>query len=287
MLARNEARLTINKVIHMNKALLPLKQGRTLESMKSQRRQLVYKQLVQRYIDEIQHSTPTVQTRANNTDNNTDNNTESLLRALSQGQGASEERFNARVLLEICLKAPTTSVDELLAEVDSYLSRTFPEKRDPNHRVRKEKNDPPKLSKRKQRRIEYSKVQAAWGKNPCKSIKTLLDDNSADSNIEPDLLTQYWQNVFTTRNDNTPGHDGETQIGHSNIWRPIEIEELRYGMPANNTAPGPDGVTARLLKSIPTVVLRNLFNIIMYIGRLPNKLLESYTTMIPKKAKAT
>ena len=83
-------------------------------------------------------------------------------------------------------------------------------------------------------------------------------------------------------NDQSPGVEVIRDLPPmEGVWEPIVPLEIKSAMPS--LAPGPDGIKSRALRDIPLCILYRIFNIILYIGQLPKHLLESRTTMIPKK----
>lgn len=68
--------------------------------------------------------------------------------------------------------------------------------------------------------------------------------------------------------------------------QPISVIEIRKSYPKANTSPGPDGITIEELKNIPVEILQRIFNLILFSGKMPKHLLESKTTLIPKKDQA-
>ena len=97
-------------------------------------------------------------------------------------------------------------------------------------------------------------------------------------------MEAYWRNVMERENDRSPGVEMIRDLPPMDgIWEPIVPLEIKSAIPSLGTAPGPDGIKSRTLREIPLVILHRIFNIILYIGQLPEHLLESRTTMIPKK----
>jgi len=72
----------------------------------------------------------------------------------------------------------------------------------------------------------------------------------------------------------------------SDLWSPVTVAEIERAKSANTTSAGPDGVSARLLKRMPNVILCRILNLIMWCEQASYKLLESETILIPKKSDA-
>lgn len=62
--------------------------------------------------------------------------------------------------------------------------------------------------------------------------------------------------------------------------------DLRSAHVPRASAPESDGVSAWLYRSMPTAVVLRIFNLLMWCGRLPEDLLRSRTTFLPKKKDA-
>lgn len=87
---------------------------------------------------------------------------------------------------------------------------------------------------------------------------------------------------MTSKKDCTPGVDASGEV-HKNIWIPINPIEVKAAFPSPGSAPGPDGLTIGELREVPLGILSRIFNIFILCGKIPKHLLESYTTLIPKK----
>lgn len=139
------------------------------------------------------------------------------------------------------------------------------------------------LTKRKRRRSEYAKTQKLWQKSPALCLRTILKDARTDRPPQSDQLWSYWERVMTSR---TPSQLASSRCGSkvlSQLWDPISSEEIKKSLPAKNTSPGPDGMRVKDLLSLPTRLMTRIFNIFLIIGKIPVCLLESRTTLIPKK----
>ena len=68
----------------------------------------------------------------------------------------------------------------------------------------------------------------------------------------------------------------------SALWAPIMLPEVREALPECNTAPGPDGLSARILRTLPTEILARIYNLLLWCRRLPVHLRSARTVLIPK-----
>ncbi|KAK2577952.1 hypothetical protein KPH14_000751 [Odynerus spinipes] len=121
-----------------------------------------------------------------------------------------------------------------------------------------------------------------WSKNPCSCLRTILKDKSSANTPTRDIMVPFWTNVMTGGGGQSPGVEIATQVIQE-MWKPIDPAEIKESLPEAATAPGPDGLTARQLRAVPLNILRRILNLFLLSGRLPKHLLESRTTLIPKK----
>lgn len=89
---------------------------------------------------------------------------------------------------------------------------------------------------------------------------------------------------MTQTSDQTPGISPTPQTQTSEaLWQPITLAEIRKAFPEMTTSPGPDRLTSRQLRAVPMNVLTGIINLFLLCEKLPKHLLESRTTLIPKK----
>ena len=58
--------------------------------------------------------------------------------------------------------------------------------------------------------------------------------------------------------------------------------EVWEALPESNTAPGPDGLSARILRKMHTEILSGIYNLLLWCRRLPVHLHSARTVLIPK-----
>lgn len=138
------------------------------------------------------------------------------------------------------------------------------------------------LSSRKKRRAEYARVQSLWRRNPCRCLRTILKDKATSNAPPKDIMIPFWSQVMTGGSGEAPDASDKRKV-RADLWAPITSEEISGALPSLSTSPGPDGVTVRQLRAVPVGILLRIFNLLMICGRLPSHLLESKTTLIPKK----
>lgn len=284
LLARREVELTRRGERFLNQALFQDFQGRTLESIKARRRIASYKQLVNNLMEEIEEQAPSV------------DNAEEEQEVLGDFRQAISEYllslpeltgndFRATELQNICNRLNDAgNVQDVIDRLTLYLRAVFPvraQRRGIPDRDRRETVQ----SKRQVRRAEYARVQDLWKKNRSKCIRMLLDDVVNVRTPPKEDMVAYWERVMQGGTNVSPGSDTK-QPTIVALWAPIAAIEIRKAFPANTTSAGPDGLTARALRKVPLEILVRVFNIIMWCGKAPTHLLESITSLIPKKSNA-
>ncbi|CAL7940835.1 unnamed protein product [Xylocopa violacea] len=292
LLTRQEARLTIKGERFINQALVPLFPNRTLEAIKGQRRNAKHKSRVLELIQEMKLSDDvplpaSIDQNQQRSEEGTDlvNQIADLFSNLEPLKGTD---FCAEHLNNICRNIRRWKAERTFEELEVYLLKVFP--------LPKEKGITPKRkrgeremanpTRRLKRRAEYARTQRAWKKNPCKCLRTILDNKEGAKPPPKDIMTSFWHTVMTSKDDSSPGIGLKSNTIHD-AWKPVDQWEVKKSFPELTTSPGPDGLTARQLKTIPLGILTRIFNLFLLCGRLPKHLLESRTTLIPKKSEAS
>lgn len=286
LLANQEAIFVLEGVRFLNKALHPYFPNRTFVAIKNQRKYSSYKALVRKYVEELS-STRDVGSPEIEGSGGAEGSDPTLpvIELLGKLDPLKTNKFNSYHLSEICAGLGVWTKERLFIEIDKYINSIFPIEQAPRRPA------PPKqpavpLSRRKSRRTEYAKAQIAWTKNPCKYIKSLLDETSAAIPPEQQAMVKFWETTMTSGSLVSPGME-KPRPTNEQLWEPITAKEIAKNFPATSTSPGPDGITSRQVRAIPMAILIRLFNIFLVCGRLPTRLLQSKTTLIPKKSNAT
>ncbi|KAL0103799.1 hypothetical protein PUN28_017836 [Cardiocondyla obscurior] len=282
LLARKEVELIKQGGIRfMNQALLEVFPGRSLEAIKGKRRQADYKELVISMVHEQDSSDSTEEVGIEER-NDEDYYCKAIADYIASLPAPSTEGFSSKKLISICETFAQKNKETVYQELTLYLQEIFPTKK---LKHRKPDIGAKILSRKQARRAEYAKVQDLWQKNRNKCIRTLLDDISEVKTPSKEVMVPFWQTVMTSGEDVTPGC-GKKRQEVKELWSPVTVEEIKNSKPANTTSAGPDGVTARLIKKMSNNLLARILNLIMWCGKAPTYLLQSITTLIPKKAKA-
>lgn len=114
----------------------------------------------------------------------------------------------------------------------------------------------------------------------------ILDDLAPAKPPSKEVMVPFWEAVMSSSDDTSPEWTDARPVVKE-LWFPVTPGEIKRAMPASTTSAGPDGLSARMLKKVPTDVLCRIFSLIMWCQELPSYLLDSTTLLIPKKFGAT
>lgn len=287
MMAMREAMLSYGEGVRlMNIALQQHFPQRTLESIKGQRRSQAYKNLVAGYCERqaaVEAAVP-VEVMDEVEEEGEQQDQQLFNDYLDTLPVTVSDRYNSAELLAICGIA---KIDKVLAaaRLELYLKTNFvrrvPEPREPRDDLARRD-----VSRRKLRREKYAVTQRLWKRNRGKCVDSVIDDKS-EVRFPPDQeILPYWENVFTQYVETNPQIAGENPV-LPNLWGPITTKEAQLSRPNSQTSPGPDGLTAKELNTIPIDILTRILNLILMFGRLPKYLTNSTTILIPKKNDAS
>lgn len=135
------------------------------------------------------------------------------------------------------------------------------------------------------RKFEYATTQNLRSRNPSLCLRKILKDKNSRETLEKEVMVPYWETTMSQNTLTLPGVHDTSEVCHE-LWDPVTEDEIRKCRPDRGTAPVPDGMSARMLRSIPLEVLIRIFNIFVLIRKLPEHLVISKTTLIPKKENA-
>lgn len=284
LLARREASLVIAGERFINQALMPFFPGRTLESIKGHRRTQQYKSSVLGYVEELtmRGPAPTDPDAAEGGGDPLD----AIREYISSLEPLDIDGYNADRLNAICGNVRAWTPSQIAEHLEVYLLDIFPLS-PPKGKQHPRQPRTIELSRRQARRVEFGRTQRAWRKDPCATVRSILDQKSIDSspNIAKDKMEPYWRKIMEGGASVSPGIDAPSPVIGA-LLVPITDKEIREAFPKLSTSPGPDGVSSRLLRATPIGVLERVFNLLLLGGRLPRHLSESRTILIPKKDQA-
>lgn len=277
MLARKEAELTAeNPPRFLNQELVRYFPGRTLEAIKARRKRQDHKDMVVRFREEGRRPQPLPPP----IDASDEDEILGFLEALPRISG---DDFQANQLHTIIREARTAGRKATKQKLALYLRKIFPPR--PTIQSRKKITSPPteNINRRQARKNEYALTQRLWKKDRRRCIANIVEDLHHTKQPDQAVMEPYWTTIMTAASQQAPVVHRTKCLGDA--WRPISTTEIKFGRLSLITAAGPDGVSARLLRSIPVGILCRLFNLLMWSG-LPEDLLLSKTIFLPKKAQA-
>lgn len=312
LLARQEAHLTLKGVKFINQELLRFFPNRTIEAIKGQRRKEHHKATVEQLLHAMR-SQVTASTDNNTCDDRTvrpstsaapdamlstpstshDRNSdisfedlkEKIVSYIDRLPPFKSTNFNSERLSLICRSLNHWSRAQIFEEISLYFRETFPfgpsERNKHRTFIR-----PGTSSRRKQRRAEYARIQNAWKKCRTSCIRSILKDKKTVLAPPKEAMIPFWERVMTSGDTSTPGVSSTKEV-LVKLWDPILPGEIRSAYPEMGTASGPDGFSAKSIRKVPLGVMTRIYNILILCGRLPVHLLESRTTLIPKKNEAS
>ena len=140
-------------------------------------------------------------------------------------------------------------------------------------------------SRKAKRQEAYRSLQALWSSRRSRACNSALDASWSDTGVSHhsnDELATFWRGVFKAEDS------GETRLGPaeptlSELIKPITMPQLvRVIGKMSVSAPGPDLISMKRLRSEERSVLAAALNSVLYFGEAPTSFLSSWTTLIPK-----
>ncbi|CAK9834256.1 Retrovirus-related Pol polyprotein from type-2 retrotransposable element R2DM [Anthophora retusa] len=280
LLARQEAHLVLQNTKFINQALQPIFPHRTLESIKGQRRNKSHKDKVLQVIQEL-----TADNSVTSGERTPSPPPTSIVQSIKELfellEPLNRLSYNGECLGRICEGISTWSENKISEELEIYLLKTFPlAQKSGKAALRIQTNH--KITKRQARRAEYAKIQRAWKKNPCNCLRTILKSKTMAQTPAKIDMVQYWRTIMTGGTNESPDNE-QKRPETKDIWDPVAPNEIKNAYPELSTSPGPDGLTAAMLRAVPLNILTRIFNLFLICGKLPKHLLRAKTTLIPKK----
>ncbi|CAL7932971.1 unnamed protein product, partial [Xylocopa violacea] len=290
MLARKEAELIKNKVRFINQALHLAFPERSLESIKSHRKTPAYKERVLSFLQTYSPppassvitavpSPPTAKEQRG-LSSTVPADTDPIVVFLRELPPSSGTEFQQPELDNICRQVHRVPIVETEEKLCLYIRSVFTK---PNPTKQRAKRTAAQMmSKRKARRTEYARIQDLWKRSRTRCVNEIRKDMGAVTYPPEEVMTSYWTRLMCSPSNDSPGVDPPgTKL--DGLWNPISADEIEHAYLRNGAAAGPDGISPRLLRSIPKVVLVKIFNLFLLTAKIPSFLLESRTTFIPKK----
>lgn len=282
MLARKEVQLMSQDrpPRFINQELLKAFPHRSLKAIKGRRKRLDYKEM----IVALQQENEPQETPDEQDEDAGDHPDDIFLTFLESLPEPRNQGFQATRLHKIALEARTQGRTSTIQKLALYLREIFPP---PTRRKRRPPALPrtTELSKRQMRKRKFAATQQMWKKNRQRCITSIIEDLDSVAHPSRKIMEPYWSKVMTTHSDATPPFKNERRV--DGIWQPITTDDLIWGRVQRTSAAGPDGVSPRLFRAIPSATLIRIYNLLMWCGKLPEELLKSRTVFLPKKKDAT
>ena len=140
-------------------------------------------------------------------------------------------------------------------------------------------------SRKVKRQEAYRSLQALWSSRRSRACNSALDASWSDTGVSHhsnDELATFWRGVFEAEDSGEP-RPGPAEPTLSELIKPITMPELvRVIGKMSVSAPGPDRVSLKRLRSEDRSVLAAALNSVLYFGEAPASFLSSRTTLIPK-----
>lgn len=284
LLAHSEARLLLEGVRFINQELVKTS-SRTLEAIKGVRRRPEYKKKVQELLKDMRDELERGEDNNRNEEHGAQpqgNEQDELFTYLIESDPLDGEDFNARWLNNICSMVHSSPKSRVGLELAAYIRETFPPEKELKVSGKGPERSRNQNAKQK-RREEFARVQDLWRRNPGECARRIMEDRlHQEKSLEKDRMVSYWQTIMT-RNKTMSPKLPHPEITLDQLWAPITADEVRKALPRRKTATGPDAVSAETVWKVPRDILARIFNIIMWLGKLPDALCRSRTVLLPKK----
>lgn len=262
---------------------------RTFDSIKSQRRNLTYRNLVNTRLRELEAASvgnvPTAEDPLDAPPNNTRTARHGinafvaeLITSIQPSDDESKDLIN--------LAKQFVREESHVEPLNEFLRRHFLKPRS-EHSPRTDTGRRT-LSKRQKRREEYAKMQDLFRKNRSACARLALDGESSTNISDDDEFTEYWANMMTT----PPPVPLQTQWSQTSnpdfqkLVEPVSLAEVAAALKGPAKAIGPDGVGLKRLRHTPLTNLCCMLNLI-YASSVPEPLREARVAFIPKTAEAS
>lgn len=266
-MARREAMLSLSEnppSPHLiNQALNEYFPDRTVESIKGQRRNMVYCDAVQLAIEELRARNDVSSSESQESSASEDDNlpltrdaavsavSEVILRALTNlRQPCDVGRFGFRDLSRINDGESFRGKTLTLVDLSVYLDSVFPNIQRLPARSARDIPDLDALSARRRRRRDYTLTQRNSAKHQGRCIKSILDGDLRAEMPQRDVMEGFWRNIFESASDRAPRVNPDWTEKLDELWLPISLEDIRKSEPSMSTSPSFDGISARQWRAI-------------------------------------
>ena len=141
-----------------------------------------------------------------------------------------------------------------------------------------------------ERRTKFAEYQSAWQRNPRIVAQAVINDLPLKARPPSvNAIDEEFRTRFETVNlaVDEQEYAVKTDANKGQSIRPVDIKEVSETIKRldASTAPGPDkDITARFIKQLPNGVFLRLWNLWLYLRRVPVTIKQSRTILLPKSA---
>lgn len=288
LIAQEEAKvLRSGKVVYMNQHLHQVFPERTLDAIKSKRKSQDYKDLVNRL--SVRRSTDNVEAAQDLSTVVEGVTFDDTLLGIIRDQ-IDGLRNNDLPQTQALIESARLILDGIqLGEgtLSRWLKTTFKDATPPRGIMYRTDAVSANMSKKKQRRQEYAKVQRLFVKDFGSAARRVLSSGEDDVTMPPAIeAIAFWKRIFESEPE-----EGESDITNTvyeenaqlrDIWAPITVDDIGKCELDLDSAAGPDGVTVANWRGVCAKVRALFYNLVLARGTLDDELKRARTVLIPK-----
>lgn len=278
MLARYEVEATRNGLTNINQILLTKCPNRTLDAIKSRRKNPDYRKLV---ADMLRNDTSHLE--ASPEDEIVVEANRELVDAIRGGL-RSLEGNNQRSIRELKRLANDLINGESIVNLSPWISSLFPNAKRPKGPCHEEVTRVEKNGKRR-RRQEYALLQKIYQRDFGSAVRRVLTDQGKVEMPPANEAIDFWTGIFEGQpidEERTEGFRSRPGNRLAKLWSPVTTDEVKACELDCNSAPRLDGIKVESWRRIDIRARTLFFNLIMSKGYLENDLKIARTVLIPK-----
>ncbi|EEC09393.1 reverse transcriptase, putative [Ixodes scapularis] len=171
----------------------------------------------------------------------------------------------------------------IFPSLNDYLREVFVDPAAHHRGQRCPRRQPARESRRKKKKREYAATQERFAKRQADCARAILDGPCESAITDCRGLLLEWRSFMTGSPPAPPPEPVSLPPQRIDVFQPVTAQDIKVALPPKNSAAGPDGFTARLLRSVPSLLLRVLMNLLLLLHRLPTAWRAARTSFIPKK----
>lgn len=287
LVAKEEARAAKRGEANMNMHLRSVFPRRTLEAIKSKRKQEAYQILVRGFIErgdtEEEAATQNPENVFDEVESRIDDGLAGNIRRLItslEGNNLQMTQtligYARRVLDNVHLEPGT---------LFKWLKTTFKDAKPPRGIMYRGQVVNTNMSNKKRRRQEYSILQKLLRKDFGSAARRVLDGGNNEVNMPPvEEVTSFWKNIFEKEQIETD-FDPIEHVESAELrplWAPIDIDDVKACELDLDSAPGPEGITVANWRGVCASTRALFYNLVLANGSLDDELKRARTVLIPK-----